>query len=90
MKEILLVLTDRLHRSGFKYQTLIFMSLLRIVGFGLVVDEANGLTQENVTLVAAVAAAVAAAAAAVAAAAAAAAAGLPNSAANAGKQQQQH
>ncbi|CDJ56578.1 exportin, putative, partial [Eimeria maxima] len=49
MKEILLVLTDRLHRSGFKYQTLIFMSLLRIVGFGLVRDEANGLTQENVT-----------------------------------------
>lgn len=49
MKEILLVLTDRLHRSGFKYQTLIFMALLRIVAFGLVHNEANGLTQENVT-----------------------------------------
>ncbi|CDI78770.1 exportin, putative [Eimeria praecox] len=49
MKEILMVLTDRLHRSGFKYQTLIFMVLLRIVGYGLVRDEANGLTQENVT-----------------------------------------
>ncbi|KAL8275579.1 hypothetical protein Esti_000530 [Eimeria stiedai] len=49
MKEILLVLTDRLHRSGFKYQTLIFMALLRVVAFGLVRNEANGLTQENVT-----------------------------------------
>ncbi|CDJ45099.1 hypothetical protein ETH_00014345 [Eimeria tenella] len=49
MKEILLVLTDRLHRSGFKYQTLIFMSLLRIVAFRLVENEQQGLTQENVT-----------------------------------------
>ncbi|CDJ48970.1 exportin, putative [Eimeria brunetti] len=49
MKEILMVLTDRLHRSGFKYQTLIFMSLLRIIGYGLVRDETSGLTQENVT-----------------------------------------
>ncbi|XP_026193527.1 exportin-1 [Cyclospora cayetanensis] len=49
MKEILMVLTDRLHRSGFRYQTLIFMTLLRIVAFDLVHDEANGLTQDNVT-----------------------------------------
>lgn len=48
MKETLLVLTDTLHRSGFKYQTLIFMHLVRIVEFGVVQNPANGLTRENV------------------------------------------
>lgn len=48
MKEILDVLTDTLHRSGFKYQTLILMSLLRIIQFGYVSDPTNGLTKDNI------------------------------------------
>lgn len=48
MKETLLVLTDTLHRSGFKFQTLIFMHLLRIVEFGVVHDVSKGLDRDNV------------------------------------------
>lgn len=48
MKETLLVLTDTLHRSGFKFQTLIFMHLLRIVEFGVVHDASKGLDRDNV------------------------------------------
>eukprot|EP00922_Rhytidocystis_sp_ex-Travisia-forbesii_P020155 GHVS01029706.1.p1 GENE.GHVS01029706.1~~GHVS01029706.1.p1 ORF type:complete len:1123 (+),score=166.78 GHVS01029706.1:69-3437(+) len=43
--EVLSVMTDTLHKSGFKYQTMILMAMVSIIETGLVNDEASGLTK---------------------------------------------
>lgn len=47
--EILSVMTDTLHKSGFKHQTLILMRLIGVLESGLVNDEATELTKQQFT-----------------------------------------
>ncbi|KAF8819746.1 putative exportin 1, partial [Cardiosporidium cionae] len=48
MQEILMVLTDRLHRAGFKYQTLILRLLLQLVEMGIIDKAETGLQKPTV------------------------------------------